>query len=44
MFFLNPLSLLIELELSKYLFGAFAFYSAFLLVRLLILNKGVNTK
>lgn len=41
MFLFNVLDLMFQLDSIKYLYAAFAFFGANLLVRKLILNRGV---
>lgn len=39
--FINPFELLLQLELSKYLFGSLFVFGTFILLRLLIFKKGI---
>lgn len=39
--FINPLSYLIQIDLSNYLFGAFAFFGVMLLFKKLFFDRGV---
>lgn len=39
--FINPLSYLIQIDLSKYLFAAFAVFGVMLLIKKLFFNRGV---
>ena len=41
MFFINPFSLLFELNFMPWIFGAFGFFGLFLLLKKMLLGRGV---
>jgi len=41
MFFINPFTLLFELNFMPWIFGAFGFFGVFLLLKKMLLGRGV---